>query len=69
MKGKEKEKFETNTQTKAIQAWFLTVSLNQIYSQVNERVISNLKLKDQKKIDLRMFCEKLILWFTISSES
>ena len=24
---------------------------------------------NQKKIDLRMFCEKLTLWFTISSES
>ena len=48
-----------------------------IYSQPNKRWLINLKLEDQgqkkglnkKNIDLRMFCEKLPLRFTIFSKS
>jgi len=46
-------------------AWFLTIPLSQIYSQINKNVISNLKLEDQgqkktqsSKIDLGVFCKK-----------
>ena len=76
MKGKEKEKFETNTlNKKPFKLDFLPFpSFKYIHNSIKEwLVILNLKIKarkgpNQKKIDLRMFCENS-LWFTISSES
>ena len=38
-------------------------------SKLQNSKIKTRKCPNQKKIDLRMFCEKLFLWFTISSES
>ena len=37
---KEKGKFRLDTSKKALQAWFLTVPLIQIYSQFNKKAIS-----------------------------
>ena len=47
LKKNGKERFRLIPQRKALQDWFLTVPLNQIYSQLTKRVISNLKLKYQ----------------------
>ena len=50
-------------------------SVKSIHNSINQWLVmlnSNIKAKkgpSQKKIDLRMFCVKLPLWFTISSES
>ena len=50
-------------------------SVKSIHNSIEEwLVILNSKIKarkgpNQKKIDLKMFCEKLPLWFSISSES
>ena len=42
---KRKRKVRLNTLDKSFPSLNLTVSLNQIYSQINKRVISNIKLK------------------------
>ena len=76
MKEKKKKGLKLIPQRKALQAWVLTVPSVKSIHNSNKKwlVILNLKIKakkgpNQKKIDLRMFCEKLPLWFTISSES
>ena len=43
---KKKENLKLIPQRKTLQDWFSTIPLNQIYSQLTKRVISNLKLKD-----------------------
>ena len=76
MKEEKKMGLKLIHQRKALQACFFIDPLNQIYSQFNKQllVILNSKIKarnglNQKKIDFRVFCEKLPLCFTISSES
>ena len=42
---KEKERVKLNTLNKSYPRLILTVLLNQVYSQTNKKVISNIKLK------------------------
>ena len=73
---KEKKRLELNTLKKTLFKLDFDRSPQSIYSQPNTKVINNLKTRRSrlenasiKKIDLKMFCEKLSLWFTISSKS
>ena len=76
MKRKGKSKVWTNTPKKSPSSLILTAPLNQIYSQTNEKVIRNFKLNGLgakkvpiKKIDLRVFCEKLPFESLFSNKS
>ena len=42
-KRKEKEKFRLDTLHKSFPSLILTISLSQVYSQTNKKVISNIK--------------------------
>ena len=71
MLRKEKEGLELIPQKQKLFGLILTIPLSQIYHKKTRQWLVILKLQDQgqKNIDLRMFCEKLPLWFSISSES
>ena len=45
IKEKEKERFRLDTSQKSFLSLILTVPFNQIYSQTNKKVISNVKLE------------------------
>ena len=45
IKEKEKERFRLDTSQKSFLSLILTVPFNQIYSQTNKKVISNVKQK------------------------
>ena len=70
-----KEKFKRIPQKKKLSSLILTVPLNQFIHKSIEMwlVVLNSKnpgqkMPQSKKIDFRIFCEKLPLWFTIFSE-
>ena len=61
---RKRKKIDTSKQK--LQSLILTISLNQIYLQINKNAIGNLEIQRSRpkmlqpnKIDLRMFCEKL----------
>ena len=73
----EKERFKRIPQKKKKKKAFkLDFDCSHLFTKSIETWLVILNSKDQgqkrpqsNKIDLRMFCEKLPLWFTISSES